>query len=117
MNNASQHPESTDSSPVVTASSESIDKDGSIKKKLNEVNVLLYALVLTLFLGFTGMFIGSAQILVDSLRDKRDSTYKLQEKIDDQNDLIESLSQKVDEMRQSSNEQRTKNAQVNEKTQ
>lgn len=57
---------------------------------------LMAAIVIVLFIGFAGMFVAVGQMMIDSLFDKRDSTYGLQEKIDVQNNKIEDLKKAIE---------------------
>lgn len=68
----------------------------STPRKIKELNWLVYALVLVLFIGFAGIFVAVGQMMIDSLNDRRDSTYHLQQKIDEQSEKIDSL---TDELR------------------
>lgn len=58
---------------------------------------MMYAIVVVLFLGFTGMFIATGQIIMGALQDARTSNAELNNQIRDQNEKIESLIQRVEQ--------------------
>jgi cell division protein FtsL len=90
--------------PQATAQQE----DRSVTNKLKELNILIYGLLLILFLGFAGLFVGVSQMMVDSLRNKQSSTLDLSNKISEQNEKINQLTTQVNNLTKAlSDEQKT----------
>ena len=70
-----------------------------VRKRVTFLNNLVIAILVVLFIGFAGMFVAVGQMMVDSLLDKRDSTYDLQQKIDTQNSKIDFLTDELKRLR------------------
>lgn len=65
------------------------------KQDIDFIKYVSFGLVFVLFIGFAGMFVGVGQMTIDSMMDKRDSTYDLEKKVDEQNNKIDALTNMI----------------------
>ena len=62
-----------------------LDSIGEINKKIKELNWMVYAVMIFIFLGFLGMLFSYFSFLSDNWRHKEDVYYQLLEKVNQNN--------------------------------
>ena len=66
-----------------------------LSEKFSDMNFLLIALIVVLFVGFAGCFIAATAMLVDSFNSKAASYQELEKQVQNQNVKIDTLNQQL----------------------
>jgi cell division protein FtsL len=74
---------------------ESKADEPATKAEVSQLNRLMYALVVVLFVGFAGMFVATGSMMLDSLTNDRQSMTDLRDTVRDQNDKIDALTSEI----------------------
>jgi phosphate starvation-inducible membrane PsiE len=62
-----------------------------LSKRVDDLNLLMVAVVIVLFIGFATMFVAATAMLLDGFRSKQASYEQLQSQVQSQNDKIDQL--------------------------
>ncbi|MBI3549440.1 MAG: hypothetical protein HY078_10405 [Elusimicrobia bacterium] len=74
-------------------------KIAAVQQKLKDVNWLLIAITLVMFVAMVGLFVAVDAMLIESFRTKANSYHDLVERINKQTDTIKDLSQEIERLR------------------
>jgi hypothetical protein len=89
----------------IISESASLPQRGVIDEKVDHLSWLMNVIVIVLFIGFAGMFVATASMLVDSFSSKAETYGDLRDRVLEQNEKINTLTQKIQQLTDQNNQQ------------